>query len=151
MTVTASARTEAHKKKVLVVDDEMDMRIFLSTLLQTAGYQPFSASNGASAMKLVLEIRPDLIILEVMTAKDEGLNFFCSLKEDRHTRCIPVVILSTIDRKTFSFYQKIRHLMSTERDAGPEAFLEKPPEADELIDLVHELTSGRTSGPMGAQ
>jgi DNA-binding response OmpR family regulator len=131
------------KKKILVVDDEKDMQIFLSTLLQTAGYKPYTASNGASAMKLVQKVQPDLIILEVMTAKEEGLNFFCSLKEDMQLKCIPIIILSTIDQKTFSFYKRIRHLITHKTDMGPEAFLEKPPETDEVMHLVDELIIGR--------
>jgi len=58
------------KKKVLVVEDEMDMRIFLQTLLETSGYRPIVALNGEEGEKKAISERPDLILLDVMMPRE---------------------------------------------------------------------------------
>ena len=47
------------KKKILVVDDEMDIRIFISTLLETNGYKPIVAKDGEEGLKMIKETKPD--------------------------------------------------------------------------------------------
>ena len=85
-------------------------------------------------------LKPALIILDVTMPKEKGLQMYRELKEDEDLENIPVIMVSTIDKKTFSFYQRFQ---STSRHKGlpdPGAYLEKPLEAEELIKLVRTLT-----------
>ena len=51
------------KKTVLIVEDELDMRIFIATLLETSGYQPVMTRDGTEGMRKAKDVFPDLIIL----------------------------------------------------------------------------------------
>ena len=49
---------EMGKKKIMVVDDELDMRVFVSTLLETSGYKPYVATHGVEGLQMAREIKP---------------------------------------------------------------------------------------------
>ena len=133
--------SEIERKKILIVDDELNMRIFLCNLLGNCGYEPIDASGKDEGMQKALSEKPALIILDVTMPKESGIQMYRELKEHDDLKNVPVIMVSTIDKKTFSFYQKFQ---STPRDRGvpePGAYLEKPLEAQELISLVRTLTS----------
>lgn len=132
--------SESKDKKVLVVDDEMDMRIFVSTLLQTGGFKPYEACNCKEGLERCLAIDPDLIIMEIMTEGDEGLDLYCMFRNDVRLQKIPIIILSTIDKKTFVYYQNLRNLQPNRSLMEPDAYLKKPPEAEELLRWAHLLS-----------
>ena len=125
--------SENPDKKVLIVDDEPDMRIFLSTLLQTVGFKPYEACNCKEGFERCKSIAPDLIIMEIMTEGDEGLDLYCKIRKDARLRKIPIIILSTIDKKTFIYYQNLRKLQPDRSLMEPDAYLKKPPETEELL------------------
>jgi CheY-like chemotaxis protein len=138
---------EAESKKVLVVDDEKDMRIFVSTLLQTGGFEPYEACSCKEGLEKCLTVAPDLIIMEIMTEKDEGLDLYCTLRKDSRFRKIPIIILSTLDKKTFAYYQHLRKLQAERSLMAPDAYLKKPPEVEELLRWAHLLSeSERETG-----
>ncbi|UCE51784.1 MAG: response regulator [Desulfobacterales bacterium] len=129
------------RKKILIVDDELDMRIFLCNLLGNCGYEPIDTGDKTEGIQKAKREKPALIILDAMMPKEGGIQMYRELKEDEDLKKVPVIMVSTIDKKTFSFYQKFQ---STPRDKGvpePGAYLEKPLEAEELIQLVHTLTT----------
>ena len=53
-------------RKILIVDDELHMRIFMATLFETSGYEPILARDGKEGIEKAREIKPALIILDVM-------------------------------------------------------------------------------------
>ena len=128
------------RKKILVVSDESDMRIFLSNLLDAGGFEPTEAENGAEGLKMATAMKPALIILDVMMSNKEGIQIYRNLKNDKTLKKIPVIMLSAIDRKTFFFYEKFKSTPSGAGVPEPEAYLGKPPEAEELIGIVQRLT-----------
>jgi twitching motility two-component system response regulator PilH len=132
---------EIQRKKILIVDDELDMRIFLCNLLGNCGYEPIDAGDKAEGMQKAVREKPALIILDVMMPKEGGIQMYRELKAHEDLKNVPVIMVSTIDKKTFSFYQKFQ---STARDKGvpePGAYLEKPLETEELIRLVQMFTT----------
>ena len=88
-------------KKILVVDDELDMRTYVTTLLETSGYRPISAKDGIEGLELARKNRPALIILDVMMPKDSGINMYREIRKDPTLKEIPVIMLSGLSRKTF--------------------------------------------------
>lgn len=127
-------------KKILVVDDERDMRIFVSTVIETLGFEPISAENGVEALQRAYSNPPALIILDVMMPKiDDGIQTYQQFKSDPTLSCIPIIMLSAIAKKTF--FHSIRMLSPRQgsRLPEPEAYMEKPPDAEELIRLITEL------------
>jgi two-component system, OmpR family, phosphate regulon response regulator PhoB len=132
---------QAERKKILIVDDELDMRIFLCNLLGNCGYEPLDAADKRAGMQMAVREKPALIILDVTMPKESGIQMYRELKEHKDLKNIPVIMVSTIDRKTFSFYQKFQSTPYAEAFSEPGAYLEKPLEAEELIKIVHRLTT----------
>src|SRR4030042_1861686 len=122
--------------KVLVVDDEMDMRVFLTTLLETNGFKPISASDGRQGLEMARKSRPSLIILDVMMPKESGITMYRELKLDPALKDIPVIMLSALSRKTFFHSQKVLDEYKGEKIPEPTAYIEKPPEPEELLDAI---------------
>lgn len=129
----------AHKKTVLIVDDEIDMRLFLKTLLETSGYLTLRAQNGAEGLEAAIAHQPDLIILDIMMPKEGGVQMYGQLKTRDALRQIPVIVLSAISRKTFFHYLKMLSVRLGDVIPEPDAYLEKPPEAQEVLGVVQKL------------
>ena len=123
-------------KKVLVVDDELDMRTYITTLLETNGYKPVSAINGVEGLEIARREKPALIILDVMMPKESGINMYRELKNDPELSNIPVIILSALSKKTFFHSQKVLDEYKEEKIPEPATYIEKPPEPEELLEEI---------------
>ena len=123
-------------KKVLIVDDELDMRTYITTLLETNGYKPISAVDGVEGLEIVRREKPALIILDVMMPKESGINMYRELKNDPELSNIPVIILSAISKKTFFHSQKVLDEYKEEKIPEPATYIEKPPEPEELLEEI---------------
>ncbi len=127
------------KKTVLIVEDELDMRIFISTLLETSGYRPLTTRDGNEGMLKARDVLPDLIILDVMMPGEGGVQMYRQLKTDEALKAIPVIMLSAIAKKTFYHYLKMMNARLENAIPEPEAYMEKPPEAEKLLGLTAQL------------
>jgi len=125
-----------NKKTVLIVEDEMDMRIFISTLLETSGYTPVVTRDGKEGLIKAREVSPDLIILDVMMPGEGGVQMYRQLKTDQTLKAIPVIMLSAVAQKTFSHYLNMVNARLDCPIPRPEAYIEKPPEADDLLKMA---------------
>lgn len=123
-------------KKVLIVDDELDMRTFIITLLETSGYKPLSANDGVEGLEIARQKKPALVILDVMMPKESGINMYRELKNDPELRNIPVIMLSALAKKTFFHSQRVLDDYKGEKVPEPEAYIEKPPEPEELLEAI---------------
>ena len=132
--------SKIERKKILIVDDELDMRIFLCNLLGNCGYEPIDAGDKDEGMQKAVREKPALIILDVTMPKETGIQMYRELKEHEDLKNVPVIMVSAIDKKTFSFYQKFQGTPRHKVVPDPGAYLEKPLEAEELIKLVRTLT-----------
>ncbi len=124
------------KQKILVVDDDPDMRVFFATILKAGGFQPVVAKNGAEGLEKVRSQKPEFIIIDVPMPGNGGMKMYQCLKEDKNLSCIPVILVSSIDKQTFTNYQKTKGIRLGQDITAPEAFLEKPPEAAEVLGLI---------------
>jgi CheY-like chemotaxis protein len=131
------------KTKILVIDDEMDMRTFLATLYETKGYKPMVAADGVEGLQKAKEAKPAIIILDVMMPKEGGIQLYRDLKSDPATKDIPVIMLSGIARKTFFHSQHVLNRYTGESLPEPEAYIEKPPEPDELLEMTEKVLKAR--------
>ena len=128
------------KKKILIVDDEMDMRIFMSTLFETSGYKAVATRDGKDGIRKAKELMPDLIILDVMMPGEGGVQMYRQLKTDKTLKDIPVIMLSAVAKKTFIHYLKMLNIQLNNSIPYPDAYMEKPPEAEELLKITGKLT-----------
>jgi two-component system phosphate regulon response regulator PhoB len=127
------------KKKILIVDDELDVRIYVGTLFETSGYEPVAARNGSEGLQKAKEISPDLIILDVMMPKAGGVSMYRELKADQRLRDIPVIMLTGVGEKSFSHYLKMLKFKIKDPIPQPNAYMEKPLDHERLIELVREI------------
>ena len=127
------------KKTVLIVEDELDMRIFISTLLETSGYQPVMTRDGNEGLLKAKDVCPDLIILDVMMPGEGGVQMYRQLKTDKTLCNIPVIMLSAVTQKTFAHYLNMINARLKDPLPDPEAYIEKPPEAEELLKMATAL------------
>jgi DNA-binding response OmpR family regulator len=109
------------KKTVLIVEDELDMRIFISTLLETSGYEPIMTRDGNEGLLKAKDVRPDLIILDVMMPGEGGVQMYRQLKTDKTLCDIPVIM-------------RLKDAIP-----DPDAYIEKPPEAEDLLKMTTSL------------
>ncbi|MCA1988573.1 MAG: response regulator [Desulfarculus sp.] len=126
-------------QRILVVDDEMDLRTFISTLLESNGYRVTVAENGEQGMQKVREKRPALITLDVMMPKESGIKMYRDLKTDPELKDIPVLIISGLARKTFLHSQKVLDKFKNQTVPEPDGYIEKPPEPEELMGEVRRI------------
>ncbi len=139
----ASAFSRTAGGIVLIVDDAMDMRVFISALFKTSGYVAETCRDGAAGLEKAREIGPDLIILDVMMPGTGGALMYKSLKTDRRLCRIPVIMLSAVEEKTFRHYLKMLKINLNNPLPDPEAYLEKPPDAKELLNTAIQLMALR--------
>ena len=128
-------------KKVLIVDDEMDMRIFISTLLETNGYRPIIATNGEEGIQLARKHKPAAIILDVLMPKSGGVQMYREVKTDEKLKNIPVIMISAIAKKTFLHSMQMLNSHRGQTVPEPEAYIEKPPETEELLEILERCLS----------
>jgi len=119
-------------KKVLIVDDDPDVRLFNSTVVEESGYTPVEAANGEEGLKMLKQESPDLVVLDVLMPKQSGIRLYRVLKTEKALKGTPVIILSGVAKRTFLRSQKALTEFGDQPVPEPESYLEKPVEPDEL-------------------
>ncbi len=114
-------------QRVLLVEDNVDMRTYLHKLLQNAGFEVVTAVDGERALAAAAQFKPDLILSDVMMPKVDGLQLLASVRADSNLRDIPVLLLSARAGEE----AKVEGLA-----AGANDYLTKPFSARELIARV---------------
>ncbi len=127
-------------KRILVVDDEVDIRIFVSTVVETIGFEPIEATNGSEAVEKARITKPRLVILDIMMPKiEDGIKTYQQFRTDANLADIPIIMLSAIAKKTFFHTLRMLNPQKGDPVPEPEAYMEKPPDASELIKLIENI------------
>ena len=116
---------QSKRKKILVVDDELDILEFLQVILEEEGYAVLTSQKGEYPEQLHNGGLPDLILLDVLLSGKDGREIVKYLKQQDETKDIPVIM--------FSAHPSAEQ---TAREAGAEDFIAKPFEIDELLAKV---------------
>ena len=87
---------EPKNKKILIVDDEQDIRAYLSTLFGDQGYETEAAGDGEEARKQMEAGAPDLITLDISMPEKSGIRFYREMKADERWKTIPVIIVTGV-------------------------------------------------------
>lgn len=82
------------KPKILVVDDEYANLFFMKKVLQAEGFDTYTATNAIDAEKIICEIKPDAILLDIMMPEISGLDLLQKLQNNEHTKNIPVIMVT---------------------------------------------------------
>jgi DNA-binding response OmpR family regulator len=118
------------RKKILIVDDSEDARQLLVHILGSKNYLVVVAENGKTALPLVSEEKPDLIITDYNMPEMDGMTFLRQLKSQESTRRIPIIMLTAKD-EVESEVEVI--------DAGADDYLTKPVNAKRLVSRVKRI------------
>lgn len=130
--------TKAEKPRILVVDDEDDIRKMLVRVLAQKGYTVIEASKGLEALQIVRDQMPDLILLDAMLPEVHGFDICRRIKGSARYGHIPIIMVSAI-------YRGWRVAEDLKTSYGVEAFLEKPFKIGDVIVHVENALAGRSS------
>ena len=83
-------------KKILIVDDDKTFQKVLSDKLKSLNYEVVSAMDGEEGLKMALEGKPDLILLDIKMPRLDGIGFLKTLKAKKEVEPIPILITSNI-------------------------------------------------------
>jgi len=119
-------------KKILIIDDEKDMQVYLGTLFRKVGYDIRTASNGEEGMQLAETFQPDLITLDVLMPKGSGVRAYRGLRSSPKTRRVPIVVLTGLTRLD-DFFGDLGDLPQ------PDAMVEKPIDRETFLETVEGL------------
>ncbi|GHH53764.1 CheY-like chemotaxis protein [Streptomyces candidus] len=123
--------------RVLVVDDNKVIRQLIKVNLELEGFEVVTASDGAECLEVVHRVRPDVITLDVVMPRLDGLSAVARLRDDPRTCRLPVAIVSACTQGE----------VESGLAAGVDAFLSKPFEPAELVRLVRRLAGQEDDPP----
>ncbi len=121
--------------RILVAEDEKDIRELIAFTLRFAGFDVLLASNGVEAVEVAEAERPDLVILDVRMPRMSGYEVCRRLKENPQTASMPVVFLSAKGQDS-----EIQQGL----ESGAEEYILKPFAPDELIQQVRDILNRHT-------
>lgn len=118
-------------KRILIVEDEVDIRRGARLRLQAAGYDTIEAGDGQEGLELAVEHQPDAILMDVRMPTMDGLAALQHLGEDERIRNIPVVMLSAslVDQ-------------NAALETGARFFLSKPYQGQSLLSALQSVLAG---------
>ncbi len=130
--------------KILVVDDEDDIRLLISRILADKGYTVTTAARGLEAINKVQAETPDMIILDAMLPEVHGFDICKRIKGSSKYGHIPVLMISAI-------YRGWRYARDLKNSYGVDEFIEKPFKINDLIDKVEQLLRSTHPAPPSSE
>lgn len=121
------------KKKILVVDDDPNISIYTTTLLEDNGYAATSAESVKAGMESIKANRPDLIVLDITMPEQSGVRLYRDVRSDPDLKTIPIVIV-TGWLKEFERFIKTRRTFPP-----PDGYFSKPIDQSEFIKKIGEI------------
>lgn len=129
------------KKKVLIIDDELDVIAYLRAVLEDNDYECLVARDAESGFEIIKSETPDLVCLDIMMPGESGISLYLKLCENKKLCTIPVFFISgMVKEEEFDF----RNLVPNRNVPRPKRYIEKPIDVESFIEMVgKELGSVR--------
>ncbi|MDP3427640.1 MAG: response regulator [Humidesulfovibrio sp.] len=138
---------ETGRRRVLVVDDEMHLRLYIAAVFETAGYETLTARDGEEGFRKAAQWKPDLVSLDLMMPNEGGIRLFQRLKADAELKRAGVLVVSAIAGEAF------RHTLSLVRTGmsgqgggalpDVDGYVEKPPSPEALLSQAARILTTR--------
>ena len=103
------------KKKILVIDDDPNLVVYLTTLLGDHGYSTVSAKDGKEGLEKIQSEKPDLVLLDITMPEKSGVRFYRDLKENPATKAVPVVMVTGVMEEFKKFIHSRRQVPPARR------------------------------------
>jgi len=123
------------RERILVVDDDANIRALLTVLLENEGYQVLTAADGEASIVTATTEQPDLILLDIRMPKMDGLQACDKLRANPATHAIPVIFLTA-----FNSHDRLEQAI----EMGADDFLAKPIDAVELRIRIRAMLQTRS-------
>ena len=114
-------------RKILLVDDEEELLLYLGNILKRRDYEVISTTQGAEAIKLAKDARPNLILLDIVMPQMDGFEVLRKLREDAQTKNIPVLMLTGKGESESLFEAE---------ELGVKDYIIKPFQTEEVLALI---------------
>ncbi len=117
--------------KILIIDDDPDALEISRARLETQGYKVLAVDDGEKSLEIIRKKRPDVILLDVVMPKVDGLSICRIIKKDEKIKNIPVILLTAKEM-----------IADVDRgfEAGANDYVTKPVDWNKLIDKIKKLT-----------
>ena len=122
------------KSRVVIVEDEPHIVLSLEILLQRAGYETVTATDGEESLVLIRRLRPDVVLLDIMLPTRNGYEVCQAIKSDPELRSIPVIMLSAKG-------QQVEILKGLE--LGASVYIAKPFGNAEVLEAIRAALESR--------
>ncbi len=122
------------KKKIIIVDDDENLRKMIKIRLELKNYSVLEADSGESALELINNEKPDLILLDIAMPDMDGYEVCKLLKDNEDTKNIPIVFLTGIEG---NIENKLQGLM-----VGGADYIQKPFDGKELVERIEKILHG---------
>ena len=129
------------KKRILVAEDDANIRNIIQFMLEGKGYEVMAVGDGQAAVEALPRFHPDLVMLDVMMPKKNGLEICYEIKNDPHTLHLPVLILTatTQTSQKTDDYWRVR--------SRADDFISKPFKSADLLARIEKLLSDQPDKP----
>jgi twitching motility two-component system response regulator PilH len=115
---------------ILIVDDSPQDIETIKNILEAQGHQTSAAENGEQGIQKTSELRPDLIVMDVVMPGLDGFKTTRKIAKNPDTKSIPIIVLSSKDQESDKAWAKMQ---------GAIEYLVKPVKADELVETVNKI------------
>jgi len=118
-------------RRILVVDDEADIRTFLRTVLEDAGAEVYEAGDGNQALAQARALKPNLITLDLSMEGKDGIETFAELRSENGLASIPVCVVTG--------HPEFREVIYSRAVPPPEGYMDKPIKEEQLVENVRRI------------
>ena len=131
--------------KVLILDDEMQMRFYLMTLVKSIGCESILAKNGAEGLDILSRIKPAAIILDIMMPLKGGGPVYRELVTRPEFKDIPIIFFSGVDQDAFLHYIKMLNVTLEHPVPEPAIYVAKNADPEYLKEVIKTCIYKNTS------
>jgi len=121
-------------KKILVIDDELEMLNLVKFTLERGGFEVSTCDNGRNAWDAITKVKPDLLILDVMLPGIDGYSLQLKISKDNSMKNMPIIVLTALEPSK-TLFQKFTQVVG---------FMTKPFKTEELLEAVQSAVSKST-------
>ena len=118
--------------KVLVVDDEKDIREMLVDFLRDSGYDVSEADSGSAALKAIDQFKPSLVMLDIILPDVDGVSVYEELRSKKATSNVPVIFFTALG-------EGIPPTFARQMESAPYSLIPKPVNTSVLLEEVERL------------
>ena len=129
---------EASEKRILVVDDEPDVRHFLAACIQDAGFMVETARDGQDALEKIKRELPDLMTLDMVMPRKSGAELIRTLRENEAWASLPVIVITAHARNEFAG-EEVKRLKSAAAGMKPRRIISKPVTPEKIVDTICDI------------